>query len=192
MTKIILRKNKQSQHGVVLVIALLLLLVLSLLAIATVDKVSISERMAGNERDITSAFQAAEAALLEGERWIQSLPGTTPPGTVTTCTGPGCSTAVFNSRENGNANDSARMVSGAEVNWIAIPWATRGRLFSNDANAANNLAGLSSAPRYIIEYLGPTLIVGTSVHYFRITTRAVGISPNSEIILQSVYRRTFP
>jgi type IV pilus assembly protein PilX len=52
---------------VVLIVALVLLLVLSVLGISSMQGTVMQERMAGNTFDRALAFQAAEAALREGE-----------------------------------------------------------------------------------------------------------------------------
>lgn len=189
-----------SQRGVALVVALLILLVLSLLAVASVDKVRISERIAGNQRDMNSAFQAAEAALLEGERWVENPPGgivLIPPVPVTNCVGGACATAVWDTVRNGNANDSLLWESGAQEAWRDIDWAAKGRQHSVDGGGAGidgaNMPGLAANPRYFIEYLGITgagTVADPTIFYFRITARAVGVTPNSVVILQSIFRRT--
>lgn len=188
--------SPKAQSGVALVVALLMLLILSLLAVASVDKVNISERIAGNQRDMNSAFQAAEAALLEGERWVLNPPGgivLNPPVLSTSCSGSACATAVWDTSANGHANDSVRFESGSEQAWRDIDWPNKSRELSVSGGAGNNGASmteLASNPRYVIEYLGSGSIGATNVFYFRITARAVGVTPNSEVILQSIFRRT--
>jgi type IV pilus assembly protein PilX len=60
------------QHGVVLIVALVLLLVLSILGISSMQGTVMQERMAGNTFDRALAFQAAEAALRAGEQAAQT------------------------------------------------------------------------------------------------------------------------
>lgn len=191
-----LSRHSHAQAGVALVVALLMLLILSLLAVTSVEKVNISERIAGNQRDMNSAFQAAEAALLEGERWILNPPAgiiLTPPTPSTSCSGSACATAVWDTVANGNGNDSVRFENGSTKEWHEIDWATKGRQLSVHGGTGNNGASMQSLannPRYVIEYLGSGSVSGTNVYYFRVTARAVGVTPNSEVILQSIFRRT--
>ena len=55
------------QRGVTLVVVLILLLVVTLIALASLRGTLMEERMSSNVRDRSLAFQAAEAALREGE-----------------------------------------------------------------------------------------------------------------------------
>ncbi|WP_019590464.1 MULTISPECIES: PilX N-terminal domain-containing pilus assembly protein [unclassified Thioalkalivibrio] len=61
-------RGKQHQQGAALVVGLILLVVITLLAVAGMQNTVLQERMAGNMHDRNLAFQAAEAALRQGER----------------------------------------------------------------------------------------------------------------------------
>ncbi|EED31053.1 Tfp pilus assembly protein PilX [gamma proteobacterium NOR5-3] len=50
---------------------MILMIIMLVLASAGMDDTVMQERMAGNLRDREAAFQAAEAALREGEEWVQ-------------------------------------------------------------------------------------------------------------------------
>ena len=58
------------QRGVVLVTGLIFLVILTLLGVTAMQTTILEERMAGNLRDENLAFQAAEAALREGELFL--------------------------------------------------------------------------------------------------------------------------
>lgn len=58
--------------GSVLIISLLFLLVISILAVASIQDTILQERMSGNLHDRNLAFQASEAALREGEQWLNA------------------------------------------------------------------------------------------------------------------------
>lgn len=60
------------QRGVALPISMILMIVILVLATSGMDDTLMQERMAGNLRDREAAFQAAEAALREGELWTQA------------------------------------------------------------------------------------------------------------------------
>lgn len=62
------------QDGAILFLALILLLVMTLLILASIRGTVMQERMASNLYDRSLAFQAAEAALREGERWVLENP----------------------------------------------------------------------------------------------------------------------
>ncbi|MBK1647901.1 pilus assembly PilX family protein [Rhabdochromatium marinum] len=59
------------QQGMVLVIGLIFLLLMTVIGVTSIQTTTLDERMAGNLRDKNIAFQAAEAALREGEGWLE-------------------------------------------------------------------------------------------------------------------------
>jgi len=60
------------QGGAVLIVGLLLLLILTLISAAAMQSTILEERMAGNQRNVNIAFQAAEGALRQGELDLQT------------------------------------------------------------------------------------------------------------------------
>ncbi len=62
------RKIVTKERGAVLIVALIFMLILSFIGVSSMQGTSMQEKMSGNLRDRYSAFNAAEAALLEGER----------------------------------------------------------------------------------------------------------------------------
>lgn len=62
--------SSRKQRGVVLIVALIFLVVMTMLILASVRGTVMQERMASNLYDRSLAFQAAEAALREGERFV--------------------------------------------------------------------------------------------------------------------------
>lgn len=60
-------KCLRKQRGAVLIVSLIFLLILSLIGVSSMQGTSMQELMSGNLRDQYIAFNAAEAALLEGE-----------------------------------------------------------------------------------------------------------------------------
>jgi type IV pilus assembly protein PilX len=60
------------QRGVSLLVALLLLAVLSVATVAAMQTAGLQERIAGNTRDRTLAFNAAESALRDAEDYLQT------------------------------------------------------------------------------------------------------------------------
>ena len=62
----------QAQRGAVLIVSMLLLLTMTLLAMGASQSTRLQERMAGSLRNQDLAFQAAEAALRAGERFVES------------------------------------------------------------------------------------------------------------------------
>lgn len=166
------------QHGVVLIVGLLLLLVLTMLGVTAMRSALLEERMTGNVQDNTVAFQAAEAALREGELLLQqpALPNFNglnglypPPASATT-----------------------------PPRWQTINWQSGSavRIYTGFEDAPANLSQVSA--RFFIEeqplVVGPgeSLSADTSldeIGFYRITARGVGITGNTVAVLQSTYKR---
>lgn len=162
------------QQGVVLFVSLVLLLVLTLIAVSSMQSNIMEERMAGNMRNQDLAFQAAEAALRDGEEFLQSpvLP------------------AFDNTSGNFQPADPA---AGEAPRWESVDW-------NNSANVhvynGTSIDGVASQPEFIVEEMpatasGSSLASDTAgVHeVYRVTARAVGGSNDAVVILQSTYKR---
>jgi type IV pilus assembly protein PilX len=163
------------QRGAVLVVSLIILLLLTIVGITAMHTTTMEEKMAGNTRDRDLAFQSAEAALRDGEAYIEGLTATS---------GFGSTTGLYS--ETDDAPDWTSSTS----------WDN-----SHSKPYSGTIAGVDSQPRYYIKILAvvartrtskvlpPT--VGGTVTIFRITARGVGSSPNSEVVLQSRYGKSF-
>jgi type IV pilus assembly protein PilX len=176
-TKSAMRSN---QNGAVLIVALIMLLVLTILGVAALQGSNMEERMAGNMHDRNLAFQAAETGLLDAENFIENL--------VTT----------------GNFDGTNGLLgeSDSEPDYFAsATWSN-----SNSKEADTAVPKVASQPRYIIKFIavvddetggalnqkryGKRGSVG-DVSMFRITVRANGGSPTSQVILQAHYGKIF-
>lgn len=172
--------NTPFQRGSVLIVSLLMLLVLTLIGITAMSTSTLEEKMAGNSRDQNLAFQAAEAGLRDAEAFIEGM----------------AATAAFN----GAAGLYRINTAPAPDIFIDTTW--------NGANSieykGNNITGVKTKPRYIVEYVSET---GTTnpelescygcssgagvVTNLRITTRGTGGSDNATVILQEYYGKRF-
>lgn len=65
-------KQYQNQRGVVLLVALVFLLILTVAGVSAMRLANVEERMTGNFSQRNQAFQAAEAALVEAERFLDA------------------------------------------------------------------------------------------------------------------------
>jgi type IV pilus assembly protein PilX len=166
----------RSQRGVVLIVGLLLLLVLTLIGVTSMRSALLEERMTGNIQDSTVAFQAAEAALREGETLLQQpvLPN-------------------FDS-----TNGLYPPPAAPPPRWQTINWQSNNavRVYDGFEDAPGSL-DLATA-RYFIEAEPPVLVPGESlsvdtpvdeVGFYRVTARGVGITGNAVAVLQSTYKR---
>lgn len=176
-------KPLHAHNGVALIVSLIILLILSILGVQSLQTSTLEERMAGNFRDNKIALEAAESALLAGEAWIASL--TAPP--VEDDVG---SNGVWSF---GKAN-------------IKDP-----TFWANATSVASGLTGLNAQPSYVVEYRGittsTTSLAGgngspegggnrsssteSDLYNYRVTARGLGGSGNSEVILQSHFKKAF-
>ena len=70
------------QQGIVLIISMIMLLMMTLLGVTAMKTALMEEKMAGNTRDATLAFHAAETALRDAEVWVANQ-GSQPPANST-------------------------------------------------------------------------------------------------------------
>lgn len=192
------------QKGSVLVISLIMLLLLTIVGMSGVRISNLEERMSGNYRDHELAFHAAEAALSEGEAFIERTAFFTTDFQVG-CTSNNCFTATctdglcFNGNfDKGGAPAGVCQVGNANPNlWESwANWANDNRVVQ-----AALLTGTSAQARYIIEFRcfmprddtasnPETNILAQWAFAFRVTALAQGATDDSRVMLQSTYKKT--
>lgn len=175
--------NKLTQQGMALVTGLIFMVVLTLLAIAAMRTTSLDEKMAGNALNQDTAFQAAEAALREGELKVS----------------------------NGTISSTSPFVSGCSANGLCLP-STSGTPVWNtvfpfgltipsglaQTYTGPALAGLANQPQYIVELLpnvpaprgssrGIGRGLGGTATPFRVTARGWGLAPEAQATTQAAY-----
>lgn len=176
-----------TQQGVVLVVALIMLLLLTIIGLAGMRSTLLEERMAGNLRDHNLAFQAAEAALREGETngvqacLISGFNGSS-----------GCYDLTVACQNDDAADDDASCWTGRDNPAAWANWTTSGRA------PVSTIPLVDSQPRYVVERVTSTSVKKTEslkssteyeeVTYYRVTARGVGGNPNTVAIVQSTYR----
>jgi type IV pilus assembly protein PilX len=153
------------QRGASLIIVLLLLTVMIGLGTTALRTAEVNARVSGNERDRQLAFEAAEAALRDGESWIRITP---PPATDFSVS---CSQGLCLPSTTGTPQ------------WRQVEWIGTAPINYGHGSGEYPQAGLVRAPRYIVEIL-PAIASGTP---YRITATGWGRSPGGEVRLQSVY-----
>lgn len=186
------------QKGLVLMVALVFLLILSMLGLTAMRTNIIEEKLAGNSRDWTLAFEAAEAALRDGEKDIQS--GTRFIGE--TGFNASCSNGLCTVQTDGTSIWIDLMSSG-NAGWVygsnigpSIAYGT----YTSPSPAT--ISTVAKQPRYIIEVikekgssLGPSGYGAQGNQYvYRVTARGFGASvdasgnPVAAVTLQSTYK----
>lgn len=188
------------QQGATLIVVLVMLLLVTVFSVASMNGVVLQERMAGNMRDSDLALQAAEAALLEAEEFVQS--GVNENTLFSAACNSGlCTRRNFNEPfDRWNNPDFC----GADKN-IFDEGCNKSIEATETANdIANNLA-LAKSPRYIVEELSEiqpeeaTLNMASGygdnsaapeITIYRITVEATGGSEKAKAITQSTFAKT--
>lgn len=173
------QKKMSRQYGAVLVVSLIMLLLLTLIGVTGMQTTSMEEKMAGNTRDRSIAFQAAESALRDAERDIthsRNLIGYT--GFSVGCGGSTPSTGDDGLCYNGGTAYSTDI-------WTTVSMTAAPSVAYGQVTHATAISNLSAQPRYIIEGL-PS---GTDA-YYRITVRAQGVLATTVVWLQAIYRQS--
>jgi type IV pilus assembly protein PilX len=177
--------SSRKQRGVVLIVALIFLVVMTMLILASIRGTVMQERMASNLYDRGLAFQAAEAALREGERFVLE---TAPKPTVAGCNTSGnCSEPdpdeipAWQDEDNW---ENAHTVADAhghviEIGDLPVPPQFLVELLADDMPEVNLCASTAIDPDAPC-YGGPEGL------RYRITARS-GEAGRAVVILQSVY-----
>lgn len=156
------------QSGVVLIVSLIMLLLLTLIGLSGIQTTMLEEKMASNALDRNIAFQAAESTLAKAEKFILD----------------NAVTATVYTGSNGllDLTDNEPTDYFASTEWTA----------AKSISAENNF-GIAANPRYIIKKIaslpGGGGAGGTKT-MFRITARAVGKNPGTQVIVQEVYQKS--
>jgi type IV pilus assembly protein PilX len=182
------RHNRHNQSGAILIVGLIFLIVFTLLGITALQTTALEERMAGNMRDWTVAFQAAEAALRDAEADVLKS------DRVQGATGfsDGCNSAA--------PYVGLCLPSSGTPVWQSVDFsaATPQYVSYGAVTGAAALTGLAVQPKYIIEALpnqrGKSLVVSNNPiapagkYIYRITARGYGADAASQVTVQSVYK----
>ncbi len=158
------------QQGAALAMSLIILLVMTVIGVTAMQVTVLEEKMAGNLRDRSIAFQAAESALRDAEAslTVAVLPSFNGTGGLYQATTP--------------------------QKWETIDWGVAANVA---AYTGGTLDDVAANPTYLIEEFEPVLGGGGSLEaglpqqtdFYRITSRGVGGSTNAVVMLQSVYKR---
>lgn len=163
----------RTNQGVALPVALIFLLVLTVLGVSSLGTNVFEEKMAANSLNRELAFQAAEAALREGERHVEATPdiflqvfydggspdGAAPPNDGDTCVNAYCTPtnqdAVFDpTKKPGDAgylyDRWVHLDTSTDPNNLEV-WTTAGRHIEYTNYSA---LSLSAAPKFIVEFMG--------------------------------------
>jgi type IV pilus assembly protein PilX len=166
-------RGMRRQRGMSLLIVLLFLAIMLGLGTTAIRTATLEQQVTGSERDRQVAFEAAEAALRDGERLVQQ---SLQPG------------ATFGSGFDANCSHGQCLPATTGVpQWRSIDWRGTAPIDYGRASGAGAypLTGLAATPRYIIERLPP--LTPTDAVPFRITAVGWGRRVATQVMLQSVY-----
>jgi type IV pilus assembly protein PilX len=165
------------QNGVVLVISLLMLLVLTLIGLAATRSTALEERMTANQNDTEVAFQAAEAALRDGEGQLSSA-------------------ALPNFAANAAGGYTHDTMVSPQGDWRQTDWSDTTQI-KKYAGGIIPIPITGKEPSYFIVLTSdpgsttrPTLEVDTALQtklIYYIYAHGWGITGNTEVVLQSAY-----
>ena len=197
------------QRGVSLIIVLIFLVVLSSVSAFAIRRVLFGEGIARNMLDVEVARQAAEAALRDAERDIllaASVPGATcaraddrpiksaysEPNFGATCPRGQCrfgdaTPANYYAQSNVTTSTNPEPWWPGGVGWKATAPTNctfTGGVPLGTFTATPGVEGVSRQPEYLIEYMQR----GDDI-YFRNTARGWGLDPNTEVVLQTYFKR---
>lgn len=176
----------KQQSGVTLIVGLIMVLLLTIIGLAAIRGSNMQEMMAGNARDHQIAFEAAEAALRDGESNL--ING------HTSIDGKISSNAV--GFYEGFDTPGHFFWLGRDAGSItAFNWDSEAATYSG------NLAHVNEQPKYAVEKLDDLApgMDGSAAGFksvqqqeprvmFRVTTRGEGANENTVVVLQTTYR----
>ena len=185
------------EQGSVLVISLLILLIMSLLSVTSVNNAVLEEKMAANSRNSQLAFQAAESALRQAEKFIgdrMNANKVSDTGAVVdmSCTNGLCDCDNRDTFSNGG--------SGAGVNGCPVEYWTDSGVDAWNSGYRLYVGNLPNGnqAKFIIEYMGktqPTIAVldprtcGTCPNIYRITALGENVNSGARVMLQTTFRK---
>jgi type IV pilus assembly protein PilX len=179
------------QRGIVLIIALIMLVAMTTIGVSSITTSSLEERMAGNFNDRNIALQAAEAALREGERYVQT--NKPDPSKFS----PNCN-VIAGLCDNSDNSINHTIYWDEPTTWSS---SSKHMTYSSDTSL---VCTTCEDAKYIIEHMGYTCPPGEPACYedtvnnrpnaasgdpaiYRITAIGYGMNDSTKVMLQSTY-----
>ena len=188
------------ESGSVLMISLVLLLILTIVGVASISGVSMTGKMTNSQRDYDVAFEMAEAALIQGERWLDDYDGDWEQAHVDeNCTGDSCWTINCNAGKcfRGSYPAGSNTLCEVDNSYDDPVWQTESIWNSNAFTYSQTIPAVEP-PKYIVEFMCYTPRDPESytvppnydswVRIYRITALGYGTHPETRVMLQSTYR----
>ncbi|WP_198295681.1 pilus assembly PilX family protein [Imhoffiella purpurea] len=166
--KISVFQFRRQQKGAVLMISLILLVLLTIIGITAILSSSLDERMAANARARNLAFQAAESALRQGERFVLESAWDKLKDDV--------------SSQHPNPDDDDA--------WTNINW-DKQKVYTGPIGDGTD--DVVARPSYVIEKLtatGSSLTGRDMTGIYRVTAYGQGSTATAVVVLERIVRRT--
>jgi type IV pilus assembly protein PilX len=201
---------RHAQRGAVLIVALLFLTILTILGVTAMTATTFEERMAGNTRDLSLAFQAADAALRDARRDLNGI--VIPPFPAAGARDPKISgkTGFGSGADVDDGKCGTSTAPGSQFLGLCRPFPydsekgiqpkvnpvldSESVVYGRFTGAPMPVSMLSRKPQYFIEILC-YLIPGTSIGappteacaFYRITAKGYGGNINTQVTLQEIF-----
>ncbi len=174
--------NNNKQHGVVLVIGLIMLTVMMLLAVLSMQSSGVQELMSNNTKDKVIAFEAAESAIRAAEDYLDAQ------GVL--------NISAFDNDESDGllANLYDEAWGEASIDWLGT---------NSGAVEVDVMGDIISKPGYVIQHIGTVIPdldkqlnvdnsyasgqTNSVIEMFKITARGTGGSDNTVVVLEAMY-----
>jgi type IV pilus assembly protein PilX len=171
------------QDGAALMVSLILLLVMTMIGVTAVSTTTLEEKMAGNLRDRSLAFQAAEAGLRDAETSMSPL-------------------TLFERPFPCQSSSTCKVIEKnflptfSQWDWEDVNLYTE--YTPLDSEDVIDLKEVKTYPRYVIEeldFVPDELGIGHGVvpgrHYYRITARGTGGTDVAQAVIETSYTRRY-
>ncbi|MBD2859874.1 hypothetical protein IB286_12760 [Spongiibacter sp. KMU-158] len=167
----------RKQAGMVLLVSLVFMLIITIIGSEAMLSATLQERMAGNTKESSLAFQAAEASLREAEQVLAGVNVGPFNGTL------GMYQSCPDAADERDACDSPDWQDYDSTGWVSVA--------NFDSKAAKQ-------PEYIIERMTSSQVgvevldsdrVVPTAGFYRVLARGYGASNRSMVVLSTTYRR---
>ena len=176
-----MRSYPGQQQGVVLFMSLVMLLLLTVLGVSSIQTTTLQQQMARTASDTNLAFQAAEAALRDGEDYLEAL-------------------NAMNDFSTGTAEADGFYFdegSGDTPNWRELDWAGADGFRTSETT----ITGVAAQPKYILEHVKTVISDADALNLdnigqdtgsgrtqiFRVTARGTGGTTTAQVMIQGTY-----
>lgn len=174
------RANQRRDSGFVLIASLLILVVLTIIAVAMFRNFGLQEKMAGNLREKTRAFELAQSTLKQAETWLKQ----------NSSTGVACAAGQVQAATSPRICDLASPLADPNSLLLASTDGGATGIVYQPASPTLNITQSGGAdtywqaPRYYIQYIGQA---ASGHRLYRVTAGAYGGNQNAVAIVQSIY-----